>query len=85
MLIAFDILPGKKWVNLFMFDCFSLSDLHHLTTACDQISELVQYVITQSSPDRADLVNGLPESLSSLVNSVVIGESLSLFVIIISQ
>ncbi|XP_053407184.1 huntingtin-like isoform X2 [Mercenaria mercenaria] len=51
-------------------------DLHYLTQACDEVSELVQYVLTQSS--LSGMNHGttvLPNNLSSLISSVVIGLS----------
>ncbi|KAL4231691.1 hypothetical protein ACF0H5_009269 [Mactra antiquata] len=77
---ALCILPGQQMcVHVRHEDTPTNSyrdDLHYLTKACDEISELVQYVLSVSSVTDDYMESSLlPRNLTSLITSLVIGLS----------
>ena len=55
---------------------FLITELSRLTVACDEVSELVQYLHSQQTTDNTTCLSELPGCMSGLVSSIILGMDL---------
>ena len=64
----------KLLLNYLEIYIFSFSELSRLTLACDEVSELVQYLHTIETTDYTSGLSKLPACMSGLVTNIILGK-----------
>ena len=52
-----------------------ISELSRLVLACDEVSELVQYLHTRETTDYTSFFSKLPACMSGLVSNIILGKT----------
>ena len=52
---------------------YYISDTHQLSRACDEVSELVQYLHTQQTTDTTTSLSKLPGCMSGILSNIILG------------